>query len=72
MFFAACGAGRAEPAASHQVIVAPNAAHEFDRANFPLHAVAGADAGAPERGHLGGDSDARADTQRRVAEWLSR
>jgi hypothetical protein len=26
----------------------------------------------PERGHLGGDAEARADSQKRVAEWLGR
>jgi dienelactone hydrolase len=55
-----------------RIVVYPGAAHDFDRANFPLHAIAGADAGLPERGHLGGDPEARADSQRRVAEWLAR
>jgi dienelactone hydrolase len=55
-----------------RIVVYPNAAHDFDRANFPLHAVAGTDAGAPERGHVGTDPDARADSQKRVAEWLGR
>jgi len=55
------------------IVVYPGAYHDFDLANFPLHAVAGAqDAAAPERGHLGTDPAARADSQRRVAEWLSR
>jgi dienelactone hydrolase len=55
-----------------RIVVYPGAAHDFDRANFPLHAIAGADAGLPERGHLGGDPEARADSQKRVAEWLAR
>jgi dienelactone hydrolase len=55
-----------------RIVVYPNAVHDFDRANLPLHAIAGADAGVPERGHLGGDPDARADAQKRVAEWLAR
>jgi len=38
-----------------------------------LHALAGsADVGLPERGHIGTDTDARADAQKQVAEWLAR
>jgi dienelactone hydrolase len=55
-----------------RIVVYPGAAHDFDRANLPLHAIAGADAGVPERGHLGGDPNSRADAQKRVAEWLAR
>jgi dienelactone hydrolase len=55
-----------------RIVVYPGAAHDFDRANLPLHAIAGADAGVPEHGHLGGDPDARADSQKRVAAWLAR
>jgi dienelactone hydrolase len=55
-----------------RIVMYPGAAHDFDRANLPLHAIAGADASLPERGHLGGDPDARADAQKRVAEWLAR
>ena len=55
-----------------RIVVYPGAYHDFDRANFPLHAIAGNDTGVPERGHLGGDPDARADSQKRVAEWLAR
>ncbi len=55
-----------------RIVVYPGAAHDFDRANLPLHAIAGADASVPERGHLGGDPDARTDAQKRVAEWLGR
>jgi dienelactone hydrolase len=55
-----------------RIVVYPGAAHDFDRANLPLHAIAGADASVPERGHLGGDPEARTDSQKRVAEWLAR
>jgi dienelactone hydrolase len=55
-----------------QIVVYPGAAHDFDRANLPLRAIAGADAALPERGHIGTDADARRDSQRRVREWLSR
>ena len=55
-----------------RIVVYPGAIHDFDRANLPLHALAGTDAAAPERGHLGGDPVARADSQKRVAEWLAR
>jgi dienelactone hydrolase len=56
-----------------RMVVYPDAYHDFDRANLPLHGVAGtADATVPERGHLGTDPEARADSQKRVAEWLAR
>jgi dienelactone hydrolase len=55
-----------------RIVVYPNAHHDFDRVDLPLHAIAGTDAGVPERGHLGSDPDARADSQKRVAEWLGR
>jgi dienelactone hydrolase len=56
-----------------RIVVYPGAYHDFDRANFPLHAIAAAsDATLPERGHLGTDVEARADSQKRVAEWLAR
>jgi dienelactone hydrolase len=55
-----------------RIVVYPNAHHDFDRADLPLHALAGTDAGVPERGHVGTDPDARADSQKRVAEWLGR
>jgi dienelactone hydrolase len=55
------------------IVVYPGAYHDFDRANFPLRALAGtSDAAAPERGHLGTDPEARVDSQKRVAEWLAR
>ena len=56
-----------------RIVVYPGAYHDFDRANFPLHAMAGtSDAALPDRGHLGTDPEARADSQKRVAEWLTR
>jgi dienelactone hydrolase len=56
-----------------RIVVYPGAYHDFDRANFPLHATGGtADASLPERGHVGTDPEARADSQKRVAEWLAR
>jgi dienelactone hydrolase len=56
-----------------RIVVYPGAYHDFDRANLPLHAIAGIpDATLPDRGHLGTDPEARADSQRRVAEWLAR
>jgi len=56
-----------------RIVIYSGAYHDFDRANLPLHALAGsADAAAPEHGHLGGDADARADSQKLVAEWLAR
>ncbi|MEA2796239.1 MAG: hypothetical protein QOI87_3619 [Bradyrhizobium sp.] len=56
-----------------RIVVYPGAYHDFDRANFPLHAIAGTpDATAPDRGHVGTDPEARADSQKRVAEWLVR
>jgi dienelactone hydrolase len=56
-----------------RIVVYPGAYHDFDRANFPLHATAGSsDAALPEHGHLGTDPEARADSQKRVAEWLAR
>jgi dienelactone hydrolase len=56
-----------------RIVVYPGAYHDFDRPNLPLHALAGtSDASLPEHGHLGGDADARADSQKLVAEWLAR
>src|SRR5581483_4064157 len=56
-----------------RIVVYPGAYHEFDRANLPVHALAGtSDVAAPEHGHLGSDADARADSQKLVAEWLAR
>src|SRR5581483_186754 len=53
-----------------RIVVYPGAYHDFDRANLPLHAVAtSADAAVPDRGHLGSDPEARADSQKLVAEW---
>jgi dienelactone hydrolase len=56
-----------------RIVIYPGAYHDFDRANFPLHAIGSAsDAGLPEKGHVGTDTEARADSQKRVAEWLAR
>jgi dienelactone hydrolase len=56
-----------------RIVVYPGAYHDFDSANLPLHALAGtADVAVPDRGHLGTDPEARADSQKRVAEWLAR
>jgi dienelactone hydrolase len=56
-----------------RIVVYPGAYHDFDRSSLPLHAIgATSDAAAPERGHIGTDAEALADSQRRVAEWLAR
>jgi dienelactone hydrolase len=55
-----------------RIEIYPNASHDFDRANLPLHAIAAADATAPEHGHIGTDTEARADSEKRVTEWLAR
>jgi dienelactone hydrolase len=56
-----------------RIVIYPGAYHEFDRVNLPVHALAGsADVTAPEHGHLGSDPEARADSQKLVAEWLAR
>ena len=55
------------------IVVYPGAYHDFDRANLPLRALAGTpDATVPEHGHVGTDPEARADSEKRVAEWLAR
>lgn len=55
-----------------RIVVYPGAYHDFDRVNLPVHAVAGADAAAPERGHVGSDPEARADAEKLVSDWLAR
>jgi dienelactone hydrolase len=56
-----------------RIVVYPGAYHDFDRANLPLHVTAGSsDAATPDRGHVGTDMEARADSQRQVADWLTR
>ena len=56
-----------------RIEIYPGAPHDFDRSNLPLHAIsASADAATPEHGHIGTDTEALADSQKRVAEWLSR
>lgn len=49
-----------------RIIVYPNAHHGFDRANVPLHLVAG------RHGHVGTNPGGRVDSQKQVAAWLSR
>jgi dienelactone hydrolase len=55
-----------------RIEIYPGASHDFDNANLPLHAIGGGDAALPERGHVGTDTEARSDSQSRVAEWLAR
>ena len=55
-----------------RIVVYPDAPHDFDRANLPLRAIEGNDPALPEHGHIGTDAEARADAQKRVAEWLAR
>jgi dienelactone hydrolase len=56
-----------------RIVVYPSAYHDFDRPNLPLHATdQNTDVADPEKGHVGTDADARADSQKRVAEWLAR
>jgi dienelactone hydrolase len=56
-----------------RIVVYPSAYHDFDRADLPLRALdTTADASDPEKGHIGTDSEARADSQKRVEEWLAR
>jgi len=52
-------------------VVYPGAYHEFDRPPLPVNAASGGtEAAAPERSAA--DPEARADSQKRVAEWLAR
>jgi dienelactone hydrolase len=55
-----------------RIVVYPGAYHDFDRPNLPFQATASNDIGVPERGHLATDPEARADSQKRVADWLAR
>lgn len=56
-----------------RIVIYPGAYHEFDRPNLPLHAsAASADAATPDRGHVGTDTQARADSEKQVADWLAR
>ena len=56
-----------------RIVVYPGAYHDFDRANLPLRALGDTtDAALPEQGHLGSDANARADSQKLVADWLAR
>jgi dienelactone hydrolase len=56
-----------------RIVVYPSAYHDFDRPNLPIQAIGpNPDAADPEKGHVGTDAEARADSQKRVAEWLAR
>ena len=56
-----------------RIVVYPDAYHDFDLADLPIHTLAGSnDTSDPEKGHVGSDPEARVDSQKRVAEWLSR
>jgi dienelactone hydrolase len=57
-----------------RIVVYPDAYHDFDRANFPLHArfPARPMPPCPNAAIVGTDAEARADSQKRVAEWLAR
>ena len=55
-----------------RIVVYPDAQHDFDRADLPLHALASSDASASEHGHVGADPEARADAQKQVAAWFAR
>jgi dienelactone hydrolase len=56
-----------------RIVVYPTAYHDFDRPNLPIQAIGpNPDAADPEKGHVGTDAEARADSQKRVAEWLAR
>jgi dienelactone hydrolase len=55
-----------------RIVVYPGAYHDFDNPNLPLRAAGTSDAGVPEHGHFGTDPEARADSQKRVEEWLAR
>ena len=56
-----------------RIVVYPTAYHDFDRANLPVQAIGpNPDAADPEKGHVGTDAEARADSQKLVAEWLAR
>jgi len=52
--------------------VYPNAYHDFDHPNLPLHQRGVLVNGAPARVHVGTDQAARQDAMKRVAEWLAR
>src|SRR5215469_2363826 len=52
-----------------RIVVYPGAYHDFDSA-LPVHALVGSsDAAVPERGHVGGDPQAREDAEKLVAGW---
>src|SRR6201996_5663738 len=48
-----------------RIVVYPSAYHDFDRANLPVQAIGpNPDAADPEKGHVGTDTEARADSQK--------
>ena len=49
-----------------RIVIYPGAAHDFDRASVATRSLGAAEAGTA------GDATARADSQKRVAEWLAR
>jgi dienelactone hydrolase len=57
-----------------QIITYPNAYHEFDRANHPVRVRLGVSTSADGTGrvHVGTNTRARADSIKRVSEWLAR
>jgi dienelactone hydrolase len=55
-----------------RIVIYPDAYHDFDLANLPVHATGPGNDADPEKGHVGTDPEARVDSQRRVTEWLSR
>lgn len=56
-----------------RIVVYPDAYHDFDRANLPLHVVStSSDKEIAERGHVGTDADARKDALKQVTAWLAR
>lgn len=55
-----------------RIVVYPDAYHDFDRADLPVHAIGPGTDGDLEKGHVGTDPAARVDSQKRVGEWLSR
>lgn len=54
-----------------RIVVYPDAEHDFDVSKMATRSV-GVDPAAQERGRVATDAEARADAQKRVAEWLAR
>lgn len=56
-----------------RIEIYPGATHDFDRTSVTVRSLGvTADSGLPERDRTGTDAEARADSQKRVAEWLAR